>query len=75
MKGDEPMASGERVYTVEGMSCAHCQAAVAEEVAAVPGVSEVEVDLATGRLAVRGQGFEDEAVVAAVVEAGYDVRP
>jgi copper chaperone CopZ len=68
-------ASGERVYTVEGMTCGHCRAAVAEEVGAVPGVAEVDVDLATGRLAVRGEGFADKAVVAAVVEAGYDMRP
>ncbi|CAN0508754.1 unnamed protein product [Phaeothamnion confervicola] len=65
----------ERTYVVEGMTCAHCRAAVAEEVGAVTGVTAVEVDLETGRLAVHGEGFDHAAIAAAVVEAGYAVRP
>ena len=64
----------QRVYAVEGMTCSHCRAAVAREVGAVDGVTGVEVDLASGRLTVRGEGVEDSAVAAAVVEAGYVVR-
>ena len=64
----------EREFVVEGMTCAHCSAAVAEEVGAVAGVSGVEVDLETGRLSVRGEGLDDAAIAAAVVEAGYAVR-
>jgi len=63
----------ERVFSVEGMTCDHCRAAVSEEVAAVPGVTEVAVDLGTGVVTVRGDGFEDAAIEAAVVEAGYEV--
>ena len=65
----------ERVYAVEGMSCGHCVAAVSGEVGAVPGVGAVEVDLAAGRVTVRGEGFADGAVLAAVEEAGYEGRP
>jgi len=65
----------QRTYLVTGMTCGHCRAAVAEEVRAVDGVTGVEVDLASGRLTVRGEGVEDAAVRAAVVEAGYEVRP
>lgn len=61
----------ERTYTVEGMSCEHCVRAVREEVGQLPGVEAVEVDLASGRLDVRGEGLDDEAVRAAVDEAGY----
>jgi copper chaperone len=64
----------ERVYSVEGMTCAHCARAVAEEVGALPGVEAVDVELESGRLTVRGGRVEDGAVVAAVVEAGYEVR-
>src|SRR5436189_221467 len=39
-------------YTVSGMTCAHCVSAVTEEVSAVPGVTEVQVDLETGALTV-----------------------
>lgn len=62
-------------FRVEGMTCAHCAAAVREEVAAVAGVASVDVDLATGRLVVGGTGFADAAVRAAVDEAGYRVVP
>ncbi len=37
------------VWTVQGMTCSHCVAAVTEEVSAIPGVTAVEVDLESGR--------------------------
>ena len=60
-------------YTVAGMTCSHCVASVAEEVAEVAGVEHVDVDLASGRLAVTGEGVREDAVRAAVAEAGYEV--
>ncbi len=65
----------EKVFAVTGMTCAHCQAAVVEEVGALAGVAGVEVDLASGRLAVRGTGLDDAAIAAAVTEAGYQLTP
>ncbi len=62
-----------RDYTVEGMTCAHCVLSVREEVAEVPGVEAVDVDLASGRLTVTGEGVEDAAVATAVADAGYQV--
>jgi copper chaperone len=62
-------------YVVEGMTCAHCVNAVSTEVAGLPGVTDVDVDLATGRVTVASDGpIEDDAVRAAVEEAGYGVR-
>ncbi len=65
--------SAERTYTVQGMTCEHCRASVAEEVAEVPGVTAVQIDLSTGRLTVAGERVDDDAVRAAVDEAGYEV--
>jgi copper chaperone len=62
-----------REYTVAGMTCAHCVLSVREEVSELPGVSAADVDLASGRLAVSGTGLDDDAVRAAVAEAGYEV--
>jgi copper chaperone CopZ len=64
----------QRTYTVVGMTCGHCRSAVADEVAAVPGVERADVDLDAGLLTVSGTGFTDAAVAAAVDEAGYEVR-
>ena len=59
-------------YTVTGMTCAHCVSAVTEEVTAVFGVTDVQVDLETGALTVTSDTpVDDEAVAAAVDEAGY----
>ncbi len=60
-------------YTVEGMTCGHCRAAVIEGVSELPGVDAAEVDLESGRLEVRGTRFEDAAIEIAVREAGYRV--
>ncbi len=62
-----------RRYTVTGMTCGHCVAAVTEEVEGLAGVSGVEVELNSGRLVMRGEGVGDDAVRAAVDEAGYEV--
>ena len=61
-------------YTVVGMTCGHCVDAVTEEVSAVPGVTAVDVDLASGGLTVSStEPVDDGAVRAAVAEAGYQV--
>lgn len=63
--------SGQRTYNVTGMSCAHCVATVNTRVGELPGVSDVEVDLTSGVVVVRGSDVDDEAVRAAVEAAGY----
>ena len=62
-------------FTVTGMTCQHCVASVTEEVTELPGVTEVDVDLANGRLHVVGD-VTAEQVQAAVAEAGsYTAQP
>lgn len=62
------------VFTVTGMTCGHCVAAVEAEVSAMPGVRAARADLATGRLEVESDAPVDHAAVrAAVEEAGYEV--
>ena len=69
----QPSNEATRDYTVSGMTCAHCVMSVREEVSEVSGVQTVEVDLSSGRLTVVGEGVSDDAVKAAVAEAGYQV--
>lgn len=59
-------------YQVTGMTCGHCEMSVREEVGALPGVEQVDVSARTGRLVVTSAApIEDDAVIAAVDEAGY----
>jgi len=61
-------------YTVSGMSCQHCVHAVTDEVAKLPGVQQVAVDLPTGVVTVTSDELlDDDAVRAAVDEAGYQL--
>ena len=55
------------------MSCDHCVHAITGEVTKVGGVSSVNVDLAGKSVTVSGDEFGDDAVRAAIDEAGYTV--
>ena len=61
-----------QTYSVPDMTCAHCKAAVGSELEAVPGVLEVEVDLETKLVVVRGDGLDDAVLRAAIEAAGYE---
>jgi Cu+-exporting ATPase len=60
---------------IVGMTCASCVARVEKAIKAVPGVRDASVNLATERAAVKGERLDVAAIVAAVVEAGYEARP
>ena len=60
----------EITYTVTGMSCGHCKSAVEGEVGRVPGVESVNADLDTKLVVVRGEALADDALRAAIDEAG-----
>jgi len=62
----------ERIYSVPGMSCAHCERAVSEELSAVDGIADVEVDLPRKLVVVRGDSLDDARLRAAIADAGYD---
>ena len=60
--------------TVRGMSGGHCEATVTKALAAVPGVSRVvKVDRKAGEAVVEGEA-KAAALVAAVVETGYEAE-
>ncbi len=68
------MATTTTTYQVSGMTCEHCVSAVTSEVSQVPGVTGVNVDLASGAVTVTSDGpLDRSAVAAAVDEAGYAV--
>lgn len=61
-------------YRVSGMSCGHCEGAVTAEVKALPGVTEVRAAADSGLVTVVSeQPLSDDAVRAAIDEAGYEL--
>lgn len=63
-------------FTVTGMTCDHCVRAVRGELEKLDGVTAVDIDLASGAVAVESSQPLDRALVAAAVdEAGYELAP
>lgn len=57
-------------YNITGMSCAACSARVEKAVSKVSGVESCSVSLLTNSMGIEGSA-SDEAVIQAVIEAGY----
>lgn len=62
---------GKKVY-IEGMSCAHCVKHVTNALNELDGITRVIVDLASNTATIEGN-VSEEAVKAAIEDAGYDV--
>ena len=67
-------ASVTTVYKVTGMSCGHCEGSVSGEIAQLPGVTSVKAVASSGEVTVVSEApLDDEAVRAAVDEAGFEL--
>src|SRR5690606_11046059 len=71
---EENTMSTTQTWTVARMTCGHCVSSVSEELSELTGVEKVDVDLPTGAVTVTSaSALTDDAVRAAVEEAGYTV--
>jgi copper chaperone CopZ len=62
-----------RSIAVTGMSCDHCANAIRAEIGQLPGVAQVDVDVAAGQIRITAEPLPgDTALRAAVEEAGYE---
>jgi copper chaperone len=61
-----------RTYDVPGISCDHCKQAIEAQVDDLDGVASVVVDVESRTVTVDGIA-SDEAIRAAIEEAGYEV--
>ena len=67
-------ATGNRVeLAVSGMRCSHCADSIARSLGECHGVSNTNVDLATGRVIVTGTDLDAERLAGTVRELGYSV--
>ncbi|NKY35716.1 heavy-metal-associated domain-containing protein [Nocardia speluncae] len=63
-----------RTYLVAGMTCGSCAGKVTGQVEQIPGVIDVDVDLATGGITLTTESpVSDEDVQRAVRQAGYQL--
>ena len=78
IEAPEPKIKGvstmKKLIRIEGMMCAHCVKHVQDALSAVPGVTEVQVNLEAKNAAVTtAADVTDAALTAAVQDAGYEV--
>jgi copper chaperone len=59
-------------FNVPKIHCAHCSAAITEELSGMAGVESVEVDLDAKVVTIHGKALDDTALRAAIEEAGYE---
>jgi len=63
-----------QIFPVTGLTCGHCVGAITTEVSAVPGVTDVMVDLVVGGTSILSvtadKSLTDVEVIAALDEAG-----
>ena len=62
-----------KLLKIEGMSCGHCVMHVQSALEDVPGVKSAKVDLLERSAMVDGEALNDQALRAAVADAGYKV--
>ena len=61
-------------FNVQGMTCHHCELAVADELNKLAGVSLVTVDAAAGiAITESAEPLDGDAVAAAIARAGYQL--
>lgn len=65
---------GTRELQVDGMTCGGCEESVTKALLRVPGVTAARADHASGLVTVEGEELPQDALEAAVVDAGYDLR-
>lgn len=65
-----------QTYTVTGMTCAACSAAVEKATRSLPGVESATVNLLANQLTIVSErAVDDSVVVQAVEKAGYGAKP
>lgn len=62
-----------KIISIEGMTCGHCVARVEKALSALPGAKGVKVDLKKNQAEMTEVSVDDEALKAAVADAGYTV--
>lgn len=61
-----------QTFSVEGMTCGHCERAVTQAIRAVDPLAQVQIDRASGKVEVQSRQPR-ERIAAAIVDGGYAV--
>jgi uncharacterized membrane protein YraQ (UPF0718 family)/copper chaperone CopZ len=67
--------SAENIQTIHvgGMTCNHCKSNVENSIKSVNGVEEVNVDLTTGNVNIKGKSFDLKKIRSGIEDIGYKI--
>lgn len=68
------MSTQQITFSVPGMSCGHCVAAIEGELGNIAAVASASADLDSKIVTITGDGLDTEALIAAIDEAGYEAE-
>ena len=61
-----------KTVKIKGMSCQHCVASTTKALEALPGISDVQVDLDKGEARFQGD-VDNQAIKDAITKIGFEV--
>ena len=72
----ESVFDSESITTIQvgGMTCNHCKENIENSIKSVKGVEEVEVDLITGIVNIRGKSFDLKKILTGIKDIGYKIK-
>ena len=62
-----------KIISISGMSCQHCVGHVEKALKGLSGTSGIKVDLKKNQAELKADAIDDEAIKAAIADAGYSV--
>ena len=65
---------GVTTIQVAGMTCNHCKENVENSIMSVQGVDEVDVDLTTGIVNIKGKSFDMQKIRSGIIDIGYKIK-
>ncbi len=63
----------EHTLFIEGMTCSHCEESVRKNMLKIKGISNVQIDLSTGRVLYSDAGKSMDAIVNTIESLGYKI--
>jgi len=68
--------NSDRITTIQvgGMTCNHCKENVENSIRSVKGVEEVDVDLTTGIVNIKGKSIDMKKILSGIKDIGYQIK-
>lgn len=74
VENENTLSSDVLTLGVRGMTCNHCKKSVEDAASSVKGVDSAIVDLAKGKVSIKGSNYDIEKIMSGIEDAGYTCK-